>query len=321
MRRQKHHLYKRNPNPNVLVALPLKMRRLSVVSLCGSTRMLQRSPRSIDELVRAYHAGAISRRGSGDCASCFAILHAYAGGARKQARDARPLLRRSPVRAVRLSTRAAAAKPPAARSLVPRDSFSHDRGAGGAPDRRTGQLLHADGLSDAQDLTTSRRDDETEVPCPCGRGKRVTRYDSNDWGRFEVHERMECQHCEKLYVVVRRFPDWRRRRTPGSFLVLREEHERNEAAARAYQTAERARLDAVKRGHGTALLAALEGFKTRRALFEEVQRRRLFWGSFNYFNELMKKQGREHVILGLVTCETLEPIAHLLGLPEETLGL
>ena len=191
----------------------------------------------------------------------------------------------------------------------------------GAAERRGGQLSQVGGPRLVQaHPTMGRRDNETEQACPCGAGKRITRHDSNDWGRSEVHERMECKQCEKLYVVIQRLPDPRHRRTPGTYLILREEHERNEATARANQAAERARLDAVKRNHNTALVAALAGFNSRRALFDELQCRRLFFGSFNYFNELMRQQGREQVILGLVTRENLEPIARLLRLPESALG-
>jgi hypothetical protein len=125
---------------------------------------------------------------------------------------------------------------------------------------------------------------------------------------------MECDRCEKLYVVVQRLPDPRQRSTPGFYLVLREHHERNEA----YRAAERARIDGVKRDYGAALVSALAGFSSRRALFDELQRRDFFLGSFNFFNELMKEQGRAAVIHGLVRRENLDPIARLLGLPEST---
>lgn len=42
----------------------------------------------------------------------------------------------------------------------------------------------------------------TEHPCPCGKGKIVVTERSDDWGRSERHETMNCEHCDERYVYA-----------------------------------------------------------------------------------------------------------------------
>jgi hypothetical protein len=174
MRPRKHHLYKQNPKRDMLVGLPVAMRRLSVVSLCGSTRILQQRPNSVEDLVRAYKAGELRHSGSRACASCFAILDGYAKasvtpGADRHRRTRSPgkrdaLQQPNPP----LSTQSRTQRP------LDRPAGSNALGAAAAGETVTKalashyarQLTHTDVPCFVPD--SFRHSDETEKPCPCG---------------------------------------------------------------------------------------------------------------------------------------------------------
>lgn len=155
----------------------------------------------------------------------------------------------------------------------------------------------------------------TERPCPCGKGKIVITDASDDWGRSEHDETLECVECEQKYVYaqVRSRDDrpsrWVVRPSAAEVEQARARHEKAEAAAAAAIARAREQL-------GDPLVRALAPLRSRKAVWERLREGGVHnWrcSSFAEFNRRVQAHGRDAAIQSLIDERTVEAIRRLIA--------
>jgi len=156
--------------------------------------------------------------------------------------------------------------------------------------------------------------EESEKPCPCGKGTILVRSGSADWFGSEYHEEMKCRVCCKrfVYAPLRSRPD-----RPWGW-IHRAEHERRQRALKAEER-KRERLTARARArYGAALVGVLARYGSRRAVWDRLREAgcttSLVW-SFAAFNRAVRDKGRSTAIREMIDARNKDAVAKLIALP------
>jgi hypothetical protein len=135
---------------------------------------------------------------------------------------------------------------------------------------------------------------------------------SDDWGRSEYDERMECAACDKKFV----YAQVRGRDDRPHHWIDRVAWEHRQAQALDQQRRDEASTANARERFGPMLIARVADVRSRRALWDFFRQARLTsrsyaLSSFSAFNRSVREKGRDQVIRELIDHTNAEVVSRL----------